>query len=248
MRLLILGGSDSSGEHLPNFADSWRERLREELPALLGEEVEVFHRKYYTYVPGPLDYLERCLADARPDFVILGANGWEFATPSVANRLRRLFGKTAGDWFERRFESFDAATLGHEGRLRRGINRGGHAVAGVVGREPTASYESVLQTYLRTIDRLARQEDLDAIVMGTTYLAPELHARLPKMRSRIIRFNAALRAEAERRHFGWLDKAGLVEAQGRAGLLDPLHRSAATHRVMADAFKAMIAERAGART
>ena len=55
MKILILGASDSEGTLLANFADSWREQLRTRLPALIGEEVEIDHRRFYIHVAGGVE-------------------------------------------------------------------------------------------------------------------------------------------------------------------------------------------------
>lgn len=245
MKILILGASDSEGTLLPNFSDSWRERLREELPPLIGEPVEIDHRRFYVHLPGSLEYLDRCVRESCPDIAILGATGFAFGTPSVGNRLRRLLGKRVGDWFEERFTSFDRATDAPEGTVRERLNVLGHRLAGAtIGREALARPQEILDAYRRCMARLAREEHVATIVLGTTYSGPAIQKRLPKMRALIDRYNAALKTSAEKRHFGWLDRQALIDALPRDTTRpDQMHTGAQIHRVYADALIGQIARR-----
>jgi len=242
VRILILGASDSEGTLLPNFADSWREILRTELPPLIGEPVEIHHRRYYVHLPGTFDFLERCIREADPDFAILPCTGYAFSAPSVGHRLRRLLGKRTGDWIERRFTSFDAATTGTEGTLRDRVNSAAHSIAAhTVGRESLSTYERVLGDYIRTAERLAQIEDLDMVVMGTTYNGPAIQRRLPKSRLAVDRFNGALRDFAASRHFGWVDRQALISPLPLdIERPDQMHAGATIHRAYADALIPLI--------
>ena len=250
MRLLILGASDSEGTLLPNFADSWREKLRLGLPPLIGEEVDVLHRRFYVHAPGTDAYVDRVLAKDRPDFVILGATGYAFTTSSVGNRLRRLLGERAGTWLERKSAKFDRATEKEEGTAAERINYSAHWIAGkLIGRDSLSGYGDVLAGYRRTIDRLARDEDLDVIVLGTTYNGPRVQRRLPQLRGLVDRFNAELRMLAESRRFGWLDRqaiiSGLPDSTSRP---DQMHTGAEVHAAYAAALLPLVASRVGTRT
>lgn len=250
MRLLILGASDSEGTLLPNFADSWREKLRLGLPALIGEDVEVFHRRIYVHVPGADAYVERVLEEDRPDFVILGATGYAFSTSSVGNRLRRLLGERAGTWFERKSARFDRATEKEEGTAAERVNYTAHWLAGkLIGRDSLSSSSEVFAAYRRTIDRLARDEDLDAIILGTTYNGPRVQRRLPHLRALVDRFNVDMRALAESRRFGWLDRQAIINAlPDSTARPDQMHTGAEVHAAYAAALLPLIAARVGART
>ena len=245
MRILILGASDSEGTLLANFGDSWRELVRLGLPQLIGEPVEVFHKRYYVHLPGTMAYLERCIEESQPDFVLAPCTAWSFSAPSVGNRLRRLLGKRAGDWFERRFTTFDDATAGGQGGWRDRANGVGHTLAGkVIGREGISTYDHVLAMCRQTIERIARIEDADCIVMGTTYNGPEVQRRVPGIRNTVDRFNRELRETAEARHFGWIDRqaiiSGLAESTARP---DQMHTGEEVHAAYAEAVTAMIAAR-----
>ena len=245
MRILILGASDSEGTLLANFSEAWRERLRIELPALIGEPVEVIHKRFYVHLPGIEQYLERCIAESDPHLVILGATGYAFSTPSVGNRLRRLFGKRVGDWFEQRFSSFDNATAGGQGGWRERANDAAHAVAGrVIGREPLSTYEEVFARYRRTIERIARIESADAVVLGTTYGGPDIEKRVPGIRALVDRYNRELRAITEAHHFAFLDRQALISALPvNTARPDQMHTGEEVHAAYAAALIPMIAAR-----
>jgi hypothetical protein len=247
VKLLILGASDSEGTLLANFADSWREQLRTRLPALIGEDVEVDHRRFYVHIGDSLAYVERCLAEAQPDFVIMGCTGYAFSTSSVGNRLRRRLGKRFGDWAERRSAAFDRATERELGSARERINYAAHWVAGkTIGREAVANYASVLSAYERCIDALARREDLDAIIMGSTYNGPRVQRRLPYIRSLVDRFNRDLKAMADAHRFGWLDRQAIISAlPAEIARPDQMHTGPEIHAAYAEALLPLVAARVG---
>jgi hypothetical protein len=245
VKLLILGASDSEGTLLGDFSDSWREQVRTRLPALIAEEVEIVHKRFYVHAAGSDAYLERELANARPDFVILGATGYAFSTSSVGNRLRRLFGRRFGTWAERKSASFDRATEREIGSGRERLNFAAHWVAGkVIGRDAVASYEHVLGAYTRAIDRLAREEDLDAIIMGTTYNGPRVQRRLPYIHDLVDQYNRELRSVAETRHFGWIDRQAIISALPvETARPDQMHTGPEIHAAYAEALIPLIAAR-----
>ncbi len=245
MKLLILGASDSEGTLLANFADSWREQVRTRLPALIGEDVEIVHKRFYVHVPGVDEYLERALAEAQPDFVIMGATAFAFSTSSVGARLRRVVGARFGTWAERRSATFDRLTEREEGSLIERVNYAAHWVAGrTIGRDSVSNYDDVVAAYTRAIERLAREEDLDAIVMGTTYNGPRIQRRLPYIRALVDRYNSELRAVTESRRFGWLDRQAIIsELPGDTGRVDNLHAGPEIHAAYAEALIPMMAAR-----
>lgn len=245
VKLLILGASDSEGTLLANFADSWREQVRTRLPALIGEEVVVDHRRFYVHVAGAEEYVDRCLRDSKPDFVIMGCTGYAFSTSSVGNRLRRRFGQRFGTWCERRAAKFDRLTEREIGSARDRLNVAAHWVAGkAVGRDAVAEYPDVLAAYTRCIQRLAQQEELDAIVMGTTYNGPRVQQRLPYIHGLVDRFNGELRALAESHHFGWLDRQALISSLPMdTARPDQMHTGPEIHAAYAEALIPMMARR-----
>ena len=248
MKLLIMGASDSEGTLLANFADSWREQLRLRLPALIGEDVEVEHRRFYVHVAGGEAFFKNAIEDSRPDFVIMGCTGYAFTTSSVGNRLRRLFGQRFGDWAERRSAGFDRLTETEMGSSRERVNFGAHWLAGkLIGRDSISTYEEVLGGYRRCIEYLARSEDLDAIIMGTTYNGPRVQRRLPYLRRLADRFNAELKSTAEAHRFAFLDRQAIINTlPPEVSRPDQLHTGPEIHALYAEALLAVIpARRAG---
>ena len=247
MKILILGASDSEGTLLANFSDSWREQLRTQLPALIGEPVEVDHRRFYVHAGSAEQFFERALTESKPDFVIMGCTGYAFSTSSVGNRLRRLFGRRFGTWAERKSAAFDRVTEKEIGTPRERANHAAHWVAGkVIGRDAVSRYEDVLGGYLRCIERLARVEDLDAIIMGTTYNGPRVQRRLPYIHDLVDRFNGELRTAAEAHRFGWMDRQAIISALPLdSARPDQMHTGPEIHAAYARFLLEMIPARRG---
>jgi len=245
VKILILGASDSEGTLLANFADSWREQLRTRLPALISEEVEIDHRRFYIHVAGGVEYFERALSESRPDFVIMGCTGYAFSTASVGNRLRRLFGRRFGTWAERRSAAFDRLTETEVGTRKERLNYGFHWLAGkTVGRDSVSTYDAVLGGYRRCIEQLARTEDLDAIIMGTTYNGPRVQRRLPYLRALVDRFNRDLKGVAEAHRFGWMDRQALIGTlPEEVARPDQMHTGPEIHAIYAEALLELVTAR-----
>lgn len=151
----------------------------------------------------------------------------------------------AGDWFERRFTGFDAATAGGRGGWPDRANDAAHQLAGVViGREAISTYAYVLGMYRQTIERIAQIEEADAIVMGTTYNGPEVQRRVPGIQKTVDRFNRELRETAEQRHFGWIDRQAIISGlDERTVRPDQMHTGEEVHAAYAAEITTMIAAR-----
>ena len=99
----------------------------------------------------------------------------------------------------------------------------------------TASYfppEMTVETWIDVLDRLAREEQVDTIVMSSTYYGPNFQAGKPNARRVLNLLNETARAAAERHHFRWLDAEAAMEAAGGAAQLyqpDGVHRLPAGH-------------------
>ena len=114
----------------------------------------------------------------------------------------------------------------------------------VIGRDAVASYEHVLGAYTRAIDRLAREEDLDAIIMGTTYNGPRVQRRLPYIHDLVDQYNRELRSVAETRHFGWIDRQAIISALPvETARPDQMHTGPEIHAAYAEALIPLIAAR-----
>jgi hypothetical protein len=103
----------------------------------------------------------------------------------------------------------------------------------------------VLENYRRIVARLARMEDTEVLLLGPTNHARQLARNTRKTQSNVDRFRAAMREEAQRRRFLWLDRQALsVEAADRdSQFTDGLHKTPDFHARITHAVAAMLAPR-----
>lgn len=247
VKILILGASDSEGTVLTNFADSWREQLRTRLPSLIGEEVEIDHRRFYVHVGDPDAFLKRAVADSKPDFVLIAVTGYAFSTASVGNRLRRVLGRRLGNWAEERGATFDNLTDGQPGSPLTRFNSAAHWLVGkAIGRDALSKYDEVFGGYRRAVEHLARIENLDAVILGTTDNGPHVQRRLPYVAEMIDRFNSQLQGVVEAHRFGWLDRQSIITSLPPSiARPDGLHAGPEIHAVYAEALLSIIPARHG---
>ena len=192
--------------------------------------------------PAPSTTSNAACSETTPDMVVMAATGYAFSTRSVGNHMRNRFGKSTGDWIERRLSTFDRATAGPEGSFRDRINTAAHRLArSTVGQQGLSTFDLVLDTYIRSVERLARIEDLDVIVMGTTYNGPTIQRRVPGIKALVDRFNRELNAAVTARHFAWVDRQALIDELPRDTTRpDQLHAGRDIHRKYADALRPLI--------
>ncbi|MGI8926430.1 MAG: SGNH/GDSL hydrolase family protein [Tepidiformaceae bacterium] len=245
MRILVLGQSDSEGGFIADRSLAWPWLLEAELPALVGEPVEVGHRRLWGDGARALAHLEAQLAEHRPDFVVLMASSSGFALRTVANRLRQLFGRRVGRWAHRRQEAIGGRAR-EAGRMQRMAirvaQRAARRIIGVAGAIPP---EVALATYASLIRRLAREEQLPVVIMGGGGYGQEFHRLNRGMASVIEETRSAIREVALSCHFAWIDQEAALEAAGdRESFYGPdgVHRTVEGHRAVHDALLPLAAE------
>lgn len=251
MKLLILGESDSKGWGLGDRTLAWGNRLPGDIERRFGVEVDATHASFYTHATSSLAYLEKLLAEGPFDIVVFSTTTIGFTLLSVDNRVRRFFGKSAGDFVKRRVDNFDRRTRkgADEGPLRR-ANRLIHTIArNTIGQDPMASYAQVLSNHLQVVARLARLEDTDVIVLGCTDHGGRLAQRVRKTQPQVETFRAAIREETLRRRLAYVDRQALsLAGRDRDGeFIDGLHKGPAFHERIAKAIVAAMKVPAGGR-
>lgn len=245
MKLLLLGSSGSTGSGLDERGQSWAEIVTRELDARLDGDLHVFHTRFYTWTPDWEEFLERALANGPFDVVVLSPTKFGFSVFSADNRVRRLLGKRAGDWFKRRADAFDSKTsirtsAGRKGKINHVVHR---AARKVIGQEPLSSAEAITDTYLRTMARLARLEDAQVILISNTDPSTVLGRRRPKLAAEVQQFRRTLQREAQRRRFDWLDRQALwtTDDGDRDEMYsDGIHSNAEMHRRISAALLALM--------
>lgn len=244
--LLVLGTSDSDGSHLDRREDTWPWLLAAALAAP-GEPGPTVHKRFYATAPGALDYLERQLEATEPDIIVLSLTLYAFSVRTVANRIRRVAGARAGAWAERQFNRFDRATgptaAGMSGRPAWGhaLNRAAHRAARtVIGTASEASPREVLRAYTTAIERLAREEDVRVVVVGSFPFTVEIERENPRVRDVQRVFNQCIARLCRERRIGWVDPEFMRDRDVDALYTDALHFTEAAHRRVAAEVSAVL--------
>jgi len=232
VKVLVFGTSDSSGEQLADREAAWPWQAARAISAARNEPVEIVHRHLYLEAPGSMTYFERELTRHAPDAVVLVTSCFSFTFRTVPNRVRRRFGKRAGDWAAARIRDFDSAIAGEQGTLKARANQLGHSLGQkLIGTSTQADYRPVLETYFAAVDRLARLEDTPVVVVGSAQFRGDLARKWPKQERMIIDFNRRMEHACATRRLAWIDKEGMTRGlPDRDGMyLDPVHKGMAYH-------------------
>jgi hypothetical protein len=255
MRLLILGESDSIGMALREPSDAWGNRIPLELGTMLGDPPETVHVRYYSFTPGHLDYLETILERGPFDAVVLSATKVGFTIFSADNRIRRILGNRAGDWFKEGVRTFDRRTRYRRppGPVRT-VNLTVHRAARkLIGQAADTSAKVVADGYIQAFARLARLEDTRVVVVAAPPLPGPAAKRRPKLHREVEWFRTRIREEAQRRYFAYFDAESILPPAGpeRDRLFtDEVHKTPELHHLVGRAVAELVAagERAGTGT
>ena len=238
MRVLVLGHSDTDGSRLAGRDESLAGIIESDLPALVGEPVEVTFRRIFPNGPQAGLYVDRVLAEEEPQYVVLALGSAAFALRTVALRLRHL-GSRPRRWCEAIQQASErgAHRLGRPGvaaytLVQRGVRK-------VVGTETLYTPETTIEAYRAIFLRLAREEKTEVTVIGGSHYHTRHHRLDREFPLRIIRVKDIVRQAALDHYFTWVDWEEAVRAAGDPDdyyLPDGVHRSAAGHRVLADAL------------
>lgn len=229
-QLLVLGTSGTVGTGIGPEGRIWPELVRQGLAAS-GGEVELTLRRVYVHSGNPFEFLERELDRVQPDYIAMQCTAFPATQKTVAHRVNRLLGKRLADWTEARVLTVDKATR-RKGPVRHRMNRAGHIVARkVVGTSPMVPYRYLVDGYLKAIDRVARVESAQVVVIGTGAASPGHQRNNREVDNLKERFDGELSAAAKRKHLAWVSSA---EATREAGapeevFVDMLHKGQAWH-------------------
>lgn len=233
VKLLVLGTSDSEGSALVQREMAW--------PWLVGNRCgfEVVHKRYYATAPRALEYLERTLEREHPDVVVLSVTLYAFSVRTVGNRVRRVAGQQAGDWVDARVRWFDRVSAGRDGSggsKRALAKRWAHLAARrVIGTASERTAREVWQAYRQAVERLAREEELRVVVIGSTPFTKAIEDEHRKARSVQTAFNRRLAVLCRERRMGWVDPEQFRHADVDSDYADALHLTPEGHAVVAEA-------------
>jgi hypothetical protein len=250
VKLLILGESDSLGLAMADSSLGWGNLLTAQLPQLLGEPVEAEHVRLYTWGGSYTAYLDSVLARGPFDAVVISATKGGFTIFSAHNRVRRILGKRAGDWFQHRADGYDRrARWKKPPGLKKTVNRAAHTlVRRAIGQEAMTSMETVRDGYFEAFSRLARLEDAQVLVVLPPRFPGFTVRRRPKLVAKVEEFRNAIRSEALRRRFSVVDPEAMIPASGPERdvmFIDDLHKTAEYQALLASAVGHSIAAMRG---
>jgi lysophospholipase L1-like esterase len=245
MKILILGHSDSDGSRLRDANDGWPWILQRRLKTEAGIDAEVVHRLLFAG-PTAVRYMEREVARARPDIVIVATSAYEVVVELASNRVRRRFGERAGtavNRLERRAARL-SAQLGHRGKRAFTAVRGAGRKA--IGTEPAFNFEALVDCYTQSLDSLARSEDIRTIIFGGLGYGRELQQLNPKLNDLQDEFHRRLRERAAEHRFAWVVHEEILG--GREGKLrfmqpDGVHSNEEAQLLAAAAVLPLVRER-----
>src|SRR5262245_16901877 len=172
---------------MPDPKTGWGWQLAAEVERLSAAPVDTVHLRFYPWGARAESYLEALLARGPFDAVVISATKGGFTTFSTHDRVRRLAGRRAGEWFLRAATHFDARTRwGKAPGLTLSVNQLAHRLAGrTIGQAPPTTLEEATQGYMRAFTRLARLEDTRVVVVVAPGLPAAIAARRPALRQQV---------------------------------------------------------------
>lgn len=237
MNLLILGESDSIGMALTDPSQAWGHRIPVELADITGAAPRTVHVRFYPWAGKSAEYLEAVLEQGPFDAVVVSATKVAFTVYSADNRVRKVLGDRAGDWFKGSVRQFDRQTLWRKPPgLRRNLNAAAHKAARrLIGQAADTSARVVAESYVQAFSRLARLEDARIVVVAAPPLPSPAARRRPKLRQEVEWFRSAIQEECRRRHFTHFDGESVLPAPGPdrdALFIDDVHKTPALHQIL----------------
>ena len=240
MEILVLGDSDTSGRSTGGV--SWPQLLQTSLGERFERPVRVHTKGLSAVPPDAWKYAEKCLAETKPDSVVLLVGTFGFTSKFVWLRVQQLFGKRAGRWYRRIEERFDSTTREASGEPRR-VNRWSRsAVRKLIGGKSLSTREQVTANYRAIFRSLSKGEEPQVVIL--IYPGLGQHARTGKGPELRRQFLGDMRQAAHELRFQWVDLTPVFAAQEEPESLklDDLHFSAEGHALIATAVGAAVAD------
>jgi len=240
MEILVLGDSDTSGRFTAGV--SWPQLLQASLGKRLEQPVSVHTRGLSAVPPDAWKYAEKCVAEMKPDSVVLLVGTFGFTAKFTWLRVQQLFGKRAGRWYRRIEERFDSNTREASGTPRRVNVWARAAVRKLVRGKSLSTRERVTENYRAIFRALSRAEDAQVVIL--IYPGLGQHARTGKGPELRRKFLVDMREAADQMRFGWVDLTPVFAAHKDQDSLriDDLHFSAEGHALIAAALEESVAQ------
>lgn len=237
MRLLVLGTSSTSGWGLPDPRKAWPWLAEAELPAILGEPVEMEHVRVFPIGPRAVPMAMEAVERFKPDTVVFSFGAYPCAVSTVSEKLRQRLGPRAYGWFRRAEKKFDAV-LGSTAQRPRRVNSWVRWVARrTIGAAPMASFEEVTGIQTEILQGLSKLEHAVVVVYAEPYITKWASQGDPKANEVLDRDREMMHALARKHHFLIAEcKQEFLGAPDPDAMFlsDALHKSELGHRVQAD--------------
>ena len=237
MRLLILGTSSTSGWGLSDPRKAWPWLAEAELPAILGEPVEMEHVRVFPVGPRAVPMAMEAVERFMPDTVVFSFGAYPCAVATVSEKLRQRLGPRAYGWFRKAERKFDSV-LGSTAQKPRRLNSWARRVARrTIGAAPLASFEEVTGIQTEILQALSKLEHAVVVVYAEPYITKWASQGDPKANEVLDRDREMMHALARRHHFLIAEcKREFLDAPDPDAMFlsDALHKSELGHRVQAD--------------
>ena len=239
MRVLVIGSSSSAGTGLADQSLAWPWLLKAELPAIVGEPVDLEHRIVFPVGPRALPLAFLAVDETEPDLVIHSFGCFPCIIGTVGTRVRKRYGARAFRAFRKFNLLFEGNTARTDGRPARLNHVGRWLVRHVIGTETLATYDEVFGVHSTIQHRLSQREGILLVSM----CEPDLSGRLVKENRGALailrRFRNEMEAVARGHRFIVADCGDGFDAHPERESLflsDGLHKSVAGQRIQADAI------------
>ncbi|MEO8541572.1 MAG: hypothetical protein ABI577_17655 [bacterium] len=239
MRLLILGTSSTSGQGLPDTSKAWPWLAEAELPAMLGEPVELEHIRLFPIGPKAVPMAKAAIERANADVIVFSFGAYPCAVATVSAKLGKRFGPKAQRWFrtaETKFDERTGSTTLKPRRMNNWVRAFGRKVIGIA---PLASFEEVTGIQKEIVQALSQLEHTVVAVYCEPFITRGASWGSPGANDVLERDRELISGLARRHHFLIADCRPEYFAAPNIDdlfLKDALHKSEAGHRLQADAF------------
>lgn len=240
LKMLVIGSSDTGGASLADPSLAYPIVVGKELGAALGEPVEVVNLPVVHVGPKAVPRVVKALEEHAPDIVIFGYGPFSYVVGTVGQRVRRRYGARAYRLFHKMEVRFERATGGPDGEKPARVNHRGRWLARrIIGAEPPATKEEVTGIQVEILRQLSQREGLVVVLLHAPDLPPSVVRENKKANILLGEHRTYMTAVGRSHHFLIADVAEEFRAAASRESLstsDGVHKSAAGHRIQADAL------------